>query len=71
MHLLFLFLIIILFIKSRIVRWAGHMVTWEWGGDEICVQGYGGPPPPKKKNRRRRLSHLEDLGVHRKTILTF
>ena len=49
MHLLFLFLIIILFIKSRIVRWAGHMVTWEWGGDEICVQGYGGPPPKKKK----------------------
>jgi len=26
------------------------MVTWEWGGgDEICVQGYGGPPQKKEE----------------------
>ena len=37
----------------------GNLGGW---GDEGCIRGYGG----KKK---KRISHLEDVGVNRKTVL--
>ena len=47
-------------IKSRIVRWAGHVARM--GGEEKCIQCFVGG------NLRER-DHVEDPGVDRRIIL--
>ena len=51
---------IVRMIKSRRMRWAGHVARM--GGEERCIQGFGG-------ETRRERDHLEDPGTDGRIIL--